>query len=51
MAKIEIRVRTPRDILLGRDSYILLFFLLLIDYLSLSLIDSLQWGGLLHIVP
>jgi len=51
MAKIEIRDRTPRDILLGQDSYILLFFLLIIDYLSLSLIDSLRWGGLLHIVP
>ena len=51
MAKIEIRDRTLRDILLGRDSYILLFLLLLIDYLSLSLIDSLRWGGLLHSVP
>ena len=51
MARMEIRDRTPHDILLGQDSYILLFLLLIINYLSLSLIDSTRWGGLLHIVP
>jgi hypothetical protein len=51
MAPIEIKDRTLRDIATGQDSYILLFALLLIDYLSLSLIDSNRWGGLLHIVP
>jgi voltage-gated potassium channel len=48
---IEIRDRTLRDITLGQDSYILLFLLLVIDYLSLSLVDSQRWGGLIHIVP
>jgi hypothetical protein len=51
MAPIEIRDRTLRDITTGQDSYILLFALLIIDYLSLSLIDSQRWGGLIHIVP
>ncbi|HEV3368584.1 MAG TPA: potassium channel family protein [Acidimicrobiales bacterium] len=51
MPRIEIRDRTLRDITMGQDSYILLFLLLIIDYLSLSLVDSLQWGGLIHMVP
>jgi Ion channel len=51
MARIEIRDRTLRDIIRGQDSYILLFLLLIIDYLSLSLVDSQRWGGLIHIVP
>jgi hypothetical protein len=37
MANIEIRDRTPRDILLGHDSYIQLFLLLLIVWVSLLL--------------
>jgi voltage-gated potassium channel len=49
--RIEIKDRTLRDIALGQDSYILLFLLLIIDYLSLSLVDSQRWGGLIHIVP
>jgi hypothetical protein len=51
MPRIEIRDRTLRDITMGQDSYILLFLLLIIDYLSLSLVDSAQWGGLIHVVP
>src|ERR1700729_2353791 len=51
MARIEIRDRTLREITTGQDSYILLFLLLVIDYLSLSLVDSQRWGGLIHIVP
>jgi hypothetical protein len=51
MARIEIRDRTLREITTGQDSYILLFLLLIIDYLSLSLVDSQRWGGLIHIVP
>jgi hypothetical protein len=51
MAPIEIKDRTLRDIATGQDSYILLFVLLIIDYLSLSLVDSSRWGGLIHIVP
>ncbi len=51
MAKIEFRDRTLRDVALGRDSYILLFVLLLVDYLVLILIDSVRWAGLCHIVP
>jgi hypothetical protein len=51
MPRIEIRDRTLRDITTGQDSYILLFLLLVIDYLSLSLVDSQQWGGLIHMVP
>ncbi len=51
MPRIEIRDRTLRDITTGQDSYILLFVLLLIDYLVLILIDSARWGGLWHIVP
>jgi hypothetical protein len=51
MARIEVRDRTLRDITMGQDSYILLFVLLIIDYLSLSLVDSTRWGGLIHVVP
>jgi voltage-gated potassium channel len=51
MARIEIRDRTLREITTGQDSYILLFLLLIIDYLSLSLVDSQRWGGLIHVVP
>jgi Ion channel len=51
MPKIELRDRTLHDVLMGRDSYILLFFLLIVDYLVLSLIDSPRWGGLLHMIP
>ncbi|MGP0031117.1 MAG: potassium channel family protein [Acidimicrobiales bacterium] len=51
MPRIEIRDRTLRDIALGQDSYILLFVLLLVDYLVLILIDSPRWAGLWHIVP
>ena len=47
---IEIRDRTLRDLVLGHDSFILLFFFLILDYLSLSLIDSSRWGGLIHVV-
>ncbi len=43
-------IETSRDLILGRDSFILLFFFLILDYLSLSLIDSGRWGGLIHIV-
>src|ERR1700722_12015266 len=51
MPKIELRDRTLHDVLMGRDSYILLFLLLIVDYLVLSLIDSPRWGGLLHMLP
>jgi uncharacterized membrane protein len=51
MPTIELRDRNLHDVLMGRDSYILLFFLLIADYLVLSLIDSPRWGGLVHIVP
>ncbi|MGD0881255.1 MAG: ion channel [Acidimicrobiales bacterium] len=51
MARIELRDRTLHDIALGQDSYILLFVLLIVDYLVLILIDSQRWGGLWHIVP
>jgi Ion channel len=49
--KIELRDRTLRDVILGRDSYILLFVLLIVDYLVLSLIESPRWAGLLHLIP
>jgi uncharacterized membrane protein len=51
MPKIEIRDRTLRDIFTGQDSYILLFVLLIVNYLSLSLVDSVRWGGIIHIIP
>jgi uncharacterized membrane protein len=51
MPKIELRERTLHDVLMGQDSYILLFVLLIVDYLVLSLIDSPRWGGLLHMIP
>jgi hypothetical protein len=51
MPRIELRDRTLHDVLMGRDSYILLFVLLTVDYLVLSLIDSPRWGGLLHLIP
>jgi hypothetical protein len=51
MFEMALRERTLREIVTGRDSYILLFVLLLIDYLSVSLIDSSRWGGLLHTIP
>jgi hypothetical protein len=49
--KIELRDRTLHDVVMGRDSYILLFVLLIVDYLVLSLIESPRWGGLLHLIP
>jgi uncharacterized membrane protein len=51
MPKITLRDTTLREVLMGRDSYILLFVLLLIDYLVLSLIDSPRWAGLIHVIP
>jgi hypothetical protein len=51
LSLMALRTRTLRQIVTGRDSYILLFALLIIDYLSVSLIDSGRWGGLLHTLP
>jgi hypothetical protein len=51
MSKVDLKVRTLHDALMGQDSYILLFVLLMTDYLVLSLIDSPRWGGLLHMIP
>jgi Ion channel len=43
--------RTLRQSIMGRDSYILLFFMLLICYTVLMLSDSERWGGLVRGVP
>jgi len=48
---VVINERTLRDSIWGRDSYGLLFLMLLIDYIILSLVDSPQWGGLVRGVP
>ena len=51
MSEMALRERTLREIVTGQDSYILLFVLLIIDYLAVSLIDSPRWGGLWHTIP
>ena len=48
---IRINQRTFVEALWGRDSYALLFLLLLVDYAILTLIDSIRWGGMLRTVP
>lgn len=40
-----------RDAIWGRDSYILLFLLLVVDYAMLTIVDSVRWGGLLRLMP
>jgi Ion channel len=48
---VTINERTLRQAIMGRDSYVVLFVLLLIDYTDLTLIDSRQWSGLVRVVP
>lgn len=48
---IKVNDRTVLEALWGKDSYGLLFLLLLVDYLMMSLVNSARWGGLLRTVP
>lgn len=48
---VQVNGKTLREALWGRDSYGLLFVLLLIDYAILSLVNSERWGGLARTVP
>ncbi len=48
---IQINGRTLREAVLGRDSYGLLFVLLMVDYVTLTVVNSGSWGGLLRTVP
>ena len=48
---IKVNERTLIEGLWGKDSYALLFLLLLVDYLVMSLVNSTRWGGLARTVP
>jgi Ion channel len=48
---VKINDKTLKQALWGRDSYGLLFVLLLIDYVMMSLVNSPRWGGLLRTAP
>jgi len=48
---VVINERTLWETIWGRDSYGLLFVLLLVDYVILTLVDSPRWGGLLRGFP
>ena len=48
---VVINERTLWETIWGKDSFGLLFLMLLCDYVVLTLVDSPQWGGLARGVP
>lgn len=48
---IALNGKTLWEAIWSRDSYVLLFLFLLVDYAILSLVNSTQWGGLVRTVP
>lgn len=48
---VKINGKTLSQALWGKESYGLLFVLLLGDYTILTLVNSVRWGGLVRVVP